>query len=111
MFHSLQYLFIAWALQLREKLELQRIGPSRRYVRWESLRWFLMNVIGGLLLFETLPMIFQLTGADAAFVTGVIFAAVQIHHFFVDGVIWKLKTPTVSSPLMGNIRELAGATR
>jgi hypothetical protein len=106
MFHSLQYLFIAWALQLKEKLDVKALAPSRRYVLWETFRWLVLNVIGGLLLFETLPLVFQVTGASAAFATGVIFAAVQIHHFFVDGVIWKLKSPAVSSPLMVNLSEL-----
>ena len=110
MFHSLQYLFIAWTLQLKERLDFDGITPSRRYVVWESVRWLLMNIVGGLLLFETLPLVFGLTGAPTAFVTGVILAAVQVHHFFVDGVIWKLKTPTVSSPLMVNVSELLGVS-
>ncbi len=110
MFHSLQYLFIAWTLQLKERLDFDGIAPSRRYVMWETVRWLLMNIVGGLLLFETLPLVFSLTGAPTAFVTGVILAAVQVHHFFVDGVIWKLKTPTVSSPLMVNVSELLGVS-
>jgi hypothetical protein len=40
---------------------------------------------------------------------GVTAAGVQIHHFFVDGVIWKLKRKTVASPLMVNISELLSA--
>jgi hypothetical protein len=55
-------------------------------------------------------LIFESTGASAAFVTGVILSAVQIHHFFVDGVIWKLKSPAVSSPLMVNLNELVGTS-
>jgi hypothetical protein len=106
----LQYLLIAWALQLKEKLDVQAIKPSRRYVFWETTRWLSLNVIGGMLLFKTLPLIFESTGAPAAFVTGVILAAVQIHHFFVDGVIWKLKSPAVSSPLMVNLNELVGTS-
>jgi hypothetical protein len=109
MFHSLQYLFIAWALQLKEKLDVEAISPSRRYVLWESLRWLLLNVIGGLVLFETLPLVFQLTGESAAFVTGVVLSAVQIHHFFVDGVIWKLKSPAISSPLMATLTEMVAS--
>jgi hypothetical protein len=111
MFHSLQYLFIAWALQLKEKLDVEAILPSRGYVLWESLRWLLLNVVGGLLLFETLPLIFQWTGVSAAFATGVVLSAVQIHHFFVDGVIWKLKSPAVSSPLMATLTEIAVTSR
>jgi hypothetical protein len=41
--------------------------------------------------------------------TGVIFVAIQIHHFFVDGVIWKLKRSTVASPLLGDLHELLHA--
>lgn len=108
LFHSLQYLLIASALQLKEKLDVHAIRPSRRYVFWETTRWLFLNVIGGMLLFKTLPLVFESTGASAAFVTGVILAAVQIHHFFVDGVIWKLKSPAVSSPLMVNLSELVG---
>jgi len=108
LFHSLQYLLIAWALQLKEKLDVHAIKPSRRYVFWETTRWLFLNIIGGMLLFKTLPLVFESTGAPAGFVTGVILSAVQIHHFFVDGVIWKLKSPAVSSPLMVNFHELAG---
>jgi hypothetical protein len=39
---------------------------------------------------------------------GILAAAVNIHHFFVDGVIWKLRYAATSSALMMNIAELAG---
>ena len=35
----------------------------------------------------------------------------QLHHFFVDGVIWKLKNPRVQSPTMTTWRQLTGARR
>jgi len=38
-FHSLQYLLIAWSMQLKEKLDREHIQPSSRYVALESLRW------------------------------------------------------------------------
>ncbi|HMO37670.1 MAG TPA: hypothetical protein PKA06_16640, partial [Gemmatales bacterium] len=51
MFHSLQYLLIAWSLHLKEKMDLQKITPSARYVISESLRWGFINIVVGLLLF------------------------------------------------------------
>jgi len=33
---------------------------------------------------------------------------VNVHHFFVDGVIWKLRDSSNSSALMINIAELGG---
>ncbi|MEZ4749073.1 MAG: hypothetical protein R3B54_00185 [Bdellovibrionota bacterium] len=45
-------------------------------------------------------------GFPLDFATGVAIAGVQIHHFFVDGVIWKLRNPAVAAPLMGSFSDL-----
>jgi len=44
-----------------------------------------------------------------ALATGVLTAAVQIHHFFVDGVIWKLRNPRVANPLTVGWAPMVGA--
>ena len=106
MFHSLQYLLIAWSMQLKEKIDEGGIRPSGGFVGWESLRWFVINVAGGAVLFYFLPLLAAEAGFALAFATPIILSAVQIHHFFVDGVIWKLKNPKVSSPLLVNIPDL-----
>jgi hypothetical protein len=107
-FHSLQYMLIAWSMQLKEKMDLNKIAPSPRYVAMESVRWWGLNFIFGVCLFFVLPHVIAETswGVSLAFATGVVVTAIQIHHFFVDGVIWKLKRKTVASPLMVNIAEL-----
>ena len=105
-FHSVQYLMIAWAMQLKEKMDEESIAPSKRYVFGESLRWGVANVLGGIFLFWILPRFGEKMGYDLSFATPVIIAAVQIHHFFVDGVIWKLRNPRVHQPLLVNLREL-----
>ena len=38
-FHSLQYLFIAWCMQLKEKMDVRQTAPSAKYVRVETVRW------------------------------------------------------------------------
>ena len=48
----------------------------------------------------------KLFGVQIGYATGIVLAAIQIHHFFVDGVIWKLKSSSVSSPLMVNLDDL-----
>lgn len=106
MLHSLQYILIAWGIQLKMKMELQQIEPSKKYVFSETSRWFIINLIGGAILFYFLPMIGTGMGYTSLFSIAVIYAAVQIHHFFVDGVIWKLKNQTVSHPLMMTFEEL-----
>lgn len=106
MFHSLQYLLIAWAMQVKEKMDENQIEPSRSYVGWESLRWGVINIAGGAALFFLIPRAMELTGYPQHFAEPVVISAVQIHHFFVDGVIWKLKNPRVGSPLLVNIDDL-----
>ncbi len=129
-FHCMQYLLIAWSMQLKEKMDLKQIEPSATYVVGESVRWGFVNIIGGAVLFFFLPLgvwalmqrvppsqlldatrdLFLHTGAPHTaglpFYIGVTIIAVQIHHFFVDGVIWKLKRKSVSSPLMVNIHDM-----
>jgi hypothetical protein len=106
-FHSLQYMLIAWLMQLKEKLDSGGLQPSRRFVLSESARWGVVNFAGGALLFWLLPHIGASAGFTLPFATAVILSAVQIHHFFVDGVIWKLKNPRVTSPLLVNLSDLA----
>jgi hypothetical protein len=106
-FHSLQYLLIAWSMQLKEKMDQEHIEPSPHYVVGESLRWGFINIVGGFVLFVASPWIaWSVTGRTFGFATAIILAAVQLHHFFVDGVIWKLKRKTVASPLLVNIDDL-----
>lgn len=105
-FHALQYMLVAWLMQLKEKLDSRGLEPSQRYVLSESARWGILNVAGGAFLFWLLPRVAEYSGFALPFATAVILAAVQIHHFFVDGVIWKLKNPRVSSPLLANVSDL-----
>jgi len=106
-FHSLQYLLIAWSMHLKERLDTKGIEPSRRYVARETLRWGVLIVAAGAFLFWMLPhTLASSTGLGFQVAAPIVLAAVQIHHFFVDGVIWKLKNPKVSSPLLVNLEQL-----
>src|ERR1044071_6396964 len=113
-FHSLQYLLIAWSMHLKERLDTGGLAPSRRFVARESLRWGAVIFAVGAFLFWMLPhALASSTGLGFQIAAPIVLAGVQIHHFFVDGVIWKLKNPKVSSPLLVNIEQLVrpGAAR
>jgi hypothetical protein len=97
-FHGIQYLLVAGYLQLNER------GRTTEW-RWfrisrEVFLWTAFNVLGGFCLLRWLPQAVAMSSnLDPLFVLPVVIAGVQIHHFFVDGVVWKLRNPRVSSLL------------
>jgi hypothetical protein len=109
-FHGLQYMMIAWTMQLVERIDQAGVPPSPAFATRESVNWGFINLLGGATLFWLLPRIFADTmETTLPFATGVVITGVQIHHFFVDGVIWKLKNKAVASPLMVNLADLVRA--
>lgn len=108
LFHSVQYLLIAWGVQMKETLDERKAQPSRGFVLGETARWAVINFAGGYALFWALPHLGASFGRSQAFSTAVMLSVVQVHHFFVDGVIWKLKNPRVQSPTMTTLRQLTG---
>lgn len=107
-FHSLQYLLIAWNLQLKEVLDRGEHVPSPRFVLRTSARWVAVIVAGGYAMFWLLPRLGAHAGRSMAFSSAIVLAGLQMHHFFVDGVIWRLRNSSVRNPLSSSIPELLG---
>lgn len=96
-FHSLQYLPFAY------KMESQNIKPGKHFSTKMSFRLVLL-VIAGFLVFELLPSLADIgfdTGASqmAWFFTLSIVIFINIHHFFIDSVVWKFSQPQVQKSL------------
>jgi hypothetical protein len=109
LFHSLQYLYIAWALQIGLRLGGKSQAAVHGSILHESLRWALRNYAGGILLFIALPWLLFWVDLPMVTTAGIMLAAVNIHHFFVDGVIWKLRNTANTSPLMMNATNWASS--
>jgi len=107
-FHSLQYLLIALAMQLKLRIDAKGAEHSWVWIRAEAARWGFRNIVGGVLLFIGLPALFSWLPFPLMTTAGIIAAAINIHHFFVDGVIWKLRDARTSAALTMNIAELSG---
>lgn len=102
LFHGLQYLLIALALELRAK-GAREASPSFRASMKAGATWMGGNFAVGAALFAGVPWLLARAGIEASFATLVILAAVSVHHYFVDGVIWKIRREGDSSPLFGNV--------
>ena len=97
--HSTQYLWITSYYQAREARE-------QGNTNWKFSRYLLMLVVGGIALFIPGPWITsRLFHADfaASFLTFT--ALVNIHHFILDGALWKLRDSRVAAFLLGTDRQ------
>lgn len=99
MFHGAQYLLVAWSLHLGERRqEEERTGPA--FAAAETARFAAWNLAGYAALFWGLPQLLALgTGRPYTLAAPVFVAGVQLHHFFVDGVIWRLRRPRTARAL------------
>jgi tetratricopeptide (TPR) repeat protein len=92
--HSTQYL---WITSYYQKKEARAAGDSN----WSFWRYLVTLVAGGIALFIPGPWIVsRIFHADfaASFLTFT--ALVNIHHFILDGAIWKLRDSRVASLLL-----------
>lgn len=101
--HSTQYLWITSYYQKREALAAGNTD-------WRFSRYLVTLVAGGIALFIPGPWIAsRLFHADfaASFLTFT--ALVNIHHFILDGALWKLRDSRIASLLL-DTRQRAGPT-
>jgi hypothetical protein len=99
MFHGAQYLLVAWYLHLRERRE-ETPKPAASFAAVESGRFAFWNILLNYVMFAGVPWItVKATGVSPLLAIPVMSAAVQLHHFFVDGVIWRLKRPRLARAL------------
>jgi tetratricopeptide (TPR) repeat protein len=101
--HSTQYL---WITSYYQKKEARAAGDSR----WSFSRYLLTLIAGGIALFIPGPWIVSRvfhTDFAASFLTFT--ALVNIHHFILDGAIWKLRDSRVAALLLDGQQKTPGA--
>lgn len=108
MFHGMQYLLVAWFLNLQQRrAQGERLSVAGAGL--ETARWGAWTQAGSWGLFWALPKLVSVGwGIDYLFVAPLFSAGVQLHHFFVDGVIWRLRSPRLSQALTAPLSEAVG---
>ena len=102
--HCLQYLFVTAFFDFKEQ-RAQRTGPEltlAHYFRSTMFfRYYATQVAVGLGLFIFLPIVLTSAGAGPRVLVGaVVISVLNLHHFILDGAIWKRRSPTVRKPLL-----------
>jgi hypothetical protein len=86
-FHGLQYLAIVLLFHVREQLARP---DNRRSGLAHALRFYALCLALGYALFNCLPQAYAFAGFTLTDSLFLVAAAVNIHHFVVDGFIWRL---------------------
>ena len=102
--HSAQYLWITRYFARRDAEQRSRLRSWNVWAYWGTL------VIGGLALFLPVPWLASYTWhADFTVSVFIVASIINIHHFMIDGVVWKLRNPRVGQMLVGGSSATQGA--
>lgn len=98
--HCTQYL---WVTSYYSKKETQD-GLRGDGKQWRPLKYFAILTLGGIALFVPGPWIVSIVFKHDLFESALIFVAVvNIHHFMLDGAIWKLRDGRIARLLLGKV--------
>jgi len=109
--HSAQYLWITSYYARREAAGEAANGAAEKRVRnWRPLAYFGVLVVGGIALFVPGPWLAS-RGFHHDFTTSfLIFTSlVNIHHFILDGAMWKLRDGRIASLLLDSRERISSA--
>ena len=91
--HCTQYLWITNYYARREK----RVEAGA----WQWQRYFMILILGGLVLFVPGPWLASYAlGRDFTLSALILTSLINIHHFILDGAVWKLRDPRVRQLLI-----------
>jgi tetratricopeptide (TPR) repeat protein len=105
--HSAQYLWITSYYARREATQ----NPAENNApNWRPLAYFGILVLGGIALFVPGPWLASRAFHHDFTVSFLIFTAlVNIHHFILDGAIWKLRDGRIASLLLNSRESISNA--
>ena len=109
MAHALQYLIFPMRVEVNRTRRAAGEQPSRQRVLGHMAAYLALLLAGSVLAAVLFPMgamavVTSWLGSRPGQVVGfAILAFLNIHHYFTDGVVWKLRNPEVREDLFGHL--------
>lgn len=98
-FHAIQY------LGFPTRVEANRTARAEGEVTYAHLIGYgLALALVSALIFFALPYLIKSQGSGFEVYAQVILACINIHHFYIDGVIWKISSPAVRDDLFAHLQ-------
>src|SRR5271169_6850814 len=105
--HAAQYLWIT-SYYARREAASEASGKAAR--NWRPLTYFAVLIVGGIALFVPGPWLASRAFHHDFTASFLIFTAlVNIHHFILDGAIWKLRDGRIASLLLNSRERISNA--
>ena len=113
--HALQYLIFPLRVEVNRTRSQKPGGTAREVVARHMAVYVVILLTGSIVAAIALPLGAMVVVTDwlgsrpGQFVGFAISAFFNIHHYFTDGVVWKLRDPAVREDLFGHLTKLAPA--
>jgi len=107
--HALQYLIFPFRVELNRTRRAVGAGPSPLFA-FQIMVYLTVLLVGSIVASILLPLgamavVTNWLGSRPGQVVGfAISAFFNIHHYFTDGVVWKLRDPAVRADLFGHLK-------
>lgn len=103
-FHCIQYLLITCYFHFKEILKQTPTysqEPLGYFSTWYFGKYYFILIIVGSILFYLIPYSISWAGVSSLFfANAVIISFINLHHFILDGEIWKLRKPEIRKVLI-----------
>ena len=104
MFHALQYLIFPVRVHLNEKInDKAKNNNNLNELMYIGKYYVLLVILGGVMFYA--PDILVNDGQQQYTFALLIASAISIHHYFVDGCIWKISNPDVRKKLFAHVKK------
>jgi hypothetical protein len=104
--HALQYLVFPMRAEIN-RLTLGGRSLDRAARAWRMLRWYVLVTAAGFLVLWVLPWLARTRGGSAGLaglpIELTLISFVNLHHYFIDGVIWKIRNKSVRRDLFSHL--------